>query len=160
MAVPTGMRVRANLTLTWPQVDTRRHIITLAEPKNYERQIIPLNNQASKSLRIAPRHMESPHVCCGQEGQPYHRVVKGFRQACRRAGITDFRFYDFRYTFASHLIMQGVPLRTVQELVGHQTGQMTLRYIHMSTPHLQQTVSMLETALLSAPGMPQEGLQK
>ena len=104
--------------------------------------------------------MESPYVFCGQEGQPYQRVVKGFRQACRRAGIIDFRFHDLRHTFASHLIMQGVLLRTVQELLGHKTGQMTLRYIHLSTPHLQQAVSILETALTSAPGIQQEGLQK
>jgi integrase len=73
-----------------------------------------------------PRHVGSPYVFYDQEGKPYKRIVKGFRQACKRAGINDFRFHDLRHTFASHLVMGGVPLRTVQELLGHKTGQMTL----------------------------------
>ena len=88
-------------------------------------------DQALEVLRTLPRHVESLYVFCDQQGQPYQRIVKGFRQACKRAGISDFRFHDLCHTFASHLVMRGVPLRTMQELVGHKTGQMTLRYTHL-----------------------------
>ena len=147
MGVHTGMRVQEILTLTWPQVDARKRLITLAKTKNHERRIIPLNDQALEVLRTLPRHVESLYVFCDQQGRPYQRIVKGFRQACKRADISDFRFHDLRHTFASHLVMRGVPLRTVQELLGHKTGQMTLRYTHLSTPHLQEAVTILETAL-------------
>jgi site-specific recombinase XerD len=56
--------------------------------------------------------------------------------------------------------MRGVPLRTVQELLGHKTGQMTLRYTHLSTPHLQEAVTILETALIPASDTQPEGFQK
>ena len=159
MAVHTGMRIREILPLTWPQVDVRRRILTLAKTKNQERRIIPLNDQAIEVLRTLPRHMESSSVFCDQDGGPYQRLVKGFRQACRRAGISDFRFHDLRHTFASHLVMRGVPLRTVQELLGHKTGQMTPRYTHLSTPHLEEAVTILETVLIPASGTQLEGLQ-
>jgi integrase len=160
MGVHTGMRVQEILTLTWPQVDARKRIVTLGKTKNHERRIIPLNDLALEVLRTLPRHVESLYVFCDQQGQRYQRIVKGFRQACKRAGISDFRFHDLRHTFASHLVMRGVPLRTVQELLGHKTGQMTLRYTHLSTPHLQEAVTILETALTPVSSPQLEGIQK
>jgi integrase len=159
IAAHTGMRVQEILTLTWRQIDIRKRMITLEKTKNHERRIIPLNDQAIEVFRTVPRHMESSYVFCGKEGQPYQRIVKGFRQACKRASISDFRFHDLRHTFASHLVMRGVSLRTVQELLGHKTSQMTLRYTHLSTPHLQEAVSVLETALAPALGTQIERLQ-
>jgi hypothetical protein len=47
----------------------------------------------------------------------------------------------------------------VQELLGHKTGQMTLRYTHLSTPHLQEAVSGLDTALPPVQAEKMEGLQ-
>ncbi len=35
-------------------------------------------------------------------------------------------------TFASHLVIRGVPPKAVQELMGHATIEMTMRYAHLS----------------------------
>lgn len=37
-----------------------------------------------------------------------------------------------RHTFASHAVMRGVPLKLVQEWLGHATIQMTMRYSHLA----------------------------
>jgi site-specific recombinase XerD len=58
-------------------------------------------------------------------GYPYKEVKHSFSSACKRAGITDFRFHDLRHTFASHLIMKGASLKEVQELLGHADIKMT-----------------------------------
>jgi len=151
MAVHTGMRRREILSLRWADVDLRKRTITLTKTKNNERRIIPINAQLADVLRSVPLHLESPFVFCDRDGCPYDRIDNGFRRACQRAGIVDFRFHDLRHTFASHLIMRGANLRSLQELLGHKTGKMTVRYTHLSTPHLQETVSLLDTLFVPTP---------
>jgi site-specific recombinase XerD len=49
-----------------------------------------------------------------------------------------------RHTFASHLVMRGVPIRTVQELLGHSTIEMTMRYSHLSPEACRSAVEVLD----------------
>lgn len=56
----------------------------------------------------------------------------------------DFRFHDLRHTFASHLVMNGCDIRTVQQLMGHKDIKMTMRYSHLSKSHLQEAVERLD----------------
>jgi len=62
----------------------------------------------------------------------------------KRAGIKDFRFHDLRHTFGSYLVMQGVGLRTVQQLMCHKEIRMTVRYSHLSPEHVQKAVERLD----------------
>ena len=46
-------------------------------------------------------------------------------------------------TFASRLVMAGVDLRTVQELTGHKTIQVTMRYADLAPAHQLEAVQRL-----------------
>lgn len=61
-------------------------------------------------------------------------------------GLTDYMWHCNRHTFASRLVMAGVDLRTVGELLGRQTAQMTLRYAHLAPSHTANAVDRLVTA--------------
>ena len=56
----------------------------------------------------------------------------------------DFRFHHFRHTFGSWLVMRGRPLKEVQELLGHASITMTMRYAHLAPDRLRDAVASLE----------------
>ncbi|MCX6224497.1 MAG: tyrosine-type recombinase/integrase [Bacteroidia bacterium] len=57
--------------------------------------------------------------------------------------MEDFRFHYLRHTIATHLIMKGGTLKEVQEILGHKTMTMTLRYAHLSQDHKKKAVNLL-----------------
>jgi site-specific recombinase XerD len=67
-----------------------------------------------------------------------------FENAVKRVGIAHVRFHDLRHTFASHLVMGGVDIRTVQELLGHKDIRVTMRYAHLAPDHMRNAVKVLD----------------
>ncbi|MNP57799.1 Tyrosine recombinase XerC [compost metagenome] len=47
-----------------------------------------------------------------------------------------------RHTFASHFIMSGGNLLTLQRILGHTTVAMTMRYAHLAPDHLQDAIRL------------------
>jgi len=79
----------------------------------------------------------------GRQGNRGH-IKHSFTSACKKAGITNFRFHDLRHNYASHLAMRGVHIRALQELLGHKTLAMTQRYSHLAPEQLQKAVKLLD----------------
>ena len=72
-------------------------------------------------------------------------VERAFDLAKRMTGLrTELTLYSIRNTFASWLAIQGTPIRTIQELLGHRDLLMTLRYAHLSPAHLREAVEAIE----------------
>ena len=65
-----------------------------------------------------------------QSGQPLDRskVRKRFKAAVKRAGVRDVRFHDLRHTFGTRMAAVGVPMRTLQEWMGHADFKTMLIY--------------------------------
>ena len=52
--------------------------------------------------------------------------------ALKNAGLdTTHRFHDLRHLFATRLASQGVPMRSLQELMGHADVKTTMIYTHV-----------------------------
>jgi integrase len=143
VALHTGMRRGEVLGLKWEQI--RNGFIYLKETKSGKGRQIPINDQAARVFRELRKknQLKSPYVFCDSKGNRFHEVKRSFTSACKKAGLEDFRFHDLRHTFASHLVMNGVGLKAVQELLGHADLTMTMRYAHLSQGHLQAAVSVL-----------------
>lgn len=148
-ALNTGMRKEEILSLQWEKNVFLQHgFIQLLETKNGEHREVPINQTLRSELQRITRRLDSPWVFCDPKtGNRYGNMKKSFYSACRKAGITDFRFHDLRHTFASQLVMAGIDITTVKELMGHKTLTMTLRYAHLAPAHKVAAVEMLDLFL-------------
>jgi site-specific recombinase XerD len=147
VAMHTGLRQAEQFKLSWEHVDFTTGILTVPRSKHGETRRVPMNDTAREILRARKSRLKSAHVFPSETDETpidacnYMRRV--FVPAIEAAGIENFHWHDLRHTFASRLIMAGVDLRTVQELMGHKTITMTLRYSHLSPAHQLEAVQRL-----------------
>lgn len=144
-ALHTGMRKGEILGLTWDMVDLTHGFIRLRQTKNGKARALPFNETLWTLFSHLRTRLDVPWVFHDEHGHRYNDVRHPFDDACERAGLSDFHFHDLRHTFASWLVMKGIPLVTVSTLLGHTSPTMTLRYAHLSPKHLTSAVRVLDS---------------
>lgn len=153
-ALQTGLRLGELLALRWEDVDLVagrilvRQAVAFGElgtPKSGRGREVPLSDTALRTLK-AHRHLMGPLVFCAPDGSmmPRDKPRHPLHRACRRAGLRLIGWHALRHTFASHLVMRGAPIRAVQELLGHASIEMTMRYAHLSPEVARETVRLLD----------------
>jgi integrase len=142
-AITTGMRLNEILSLQWKDIDLKRNLIILDETKGGSSRKIPINDGLKVILTEMQEKNTKDFVFKNSLGKPYRDVRTTFRTAIRKSKLKGVTFHTLRHTFASHLVMANINLRTVQELLGHKTIQMTMRYSHLSGEYKQQAVNIL-----------------
>ena len=144
LAINTGMRMGEQYSMTWDCVDFDQRMLTLPRTKNGETRHVPLNDPAIAALRTAQSlNNGQPCVFLNRFGQQLKSPREWFDGVVRKAKLNDFTWHCIRHTFASRLVMAGVDLRTVQELMGHKTISMTVRYAHLAPEHQLAAVQRL-----------------
>ena len=152
MGLRSGLRQGELLALRGSDIDARSRQLTVARsvwegvvgtPKSGRTRRLPLSRIA---LEVLKKQKRGELVFSGGDGQ---MLTPGlFRaplaRARKRAGLAALGSHDLRHTFASHLAMRGTPMWAVQELMGHSTIEMTMRYAHLSPHVLQDAVELLE----------------
>ena len=73
-----------------------------------------------------------------------------WRSVRKEAGIEDVRLHDLRHTFASHAVLQGIPLPVVSRLLGHKQPSMTLRYAHVGDRETEAAAERIGVAIAQA----------
>jgi integrase len=150
LAMNSGGR-RANVfRLRRNEVDFQSGVLTFTETKTGESYHVPMNETLRSLLSKVLASHPHPWVFPNTKGTGplnaqnfYNRV---FKPALGRAGIKNFKFHDFRHTFASRLVMQGRSLYEVKELLGHKRESTTHRYAHLAPDRLREAVNSLVKA--------------
>jgi integrase len=155
VAMRTGLRPSELRALRWTDVDmaTSRIVVRQGEykgvfntPKDGDSREVDLSDETVHALR-RHRHLRGELVFCHDDGKPFTEPAmrKPLARACKKAGLRPLSWYVFRHTFASHLVMRGVPLKAVADLMGHATIEMTMRYAHLSPVARKQAVNLLDS---------------
>ena len=154
VAARTGLRIGELLALRWRDVDLEAGRLVVrrsasygevSTPKNGRTRELPLSDEARAAL-IEQRHERGELVFCDDNGAMLTRnsCRRPLHRACKRAGIRRIGWHKLRHSFASHLTMRGAPLKSVQELLGHSTIEMTMRYAHLSPDARRDAVRLLD----------------
>ncbi len=145
----TGLR-RDELThLTWADVDLERGIVAVQakdgwHPKDYEVRHIPMAPRLYELLKSLAR-TQSPWVFSTRSSGPHlgHILSRDFRKLVRLCAIKGASLHTTRHTFASHLVMNGTDIYTVQKLLGHSSIKTTEIYAHLAPDFLKAAVEKL-----------------
>jgi site-specific recombinase XerD len=159
IALHTGMRRSEQYRLAWRDVDFAHRMLTIPQSKNGEARYLRLNSVALSMFEfLQSRTAGNERVFLSMRTDaPLTKNRHWFEDAVRQAGLKDFTWHCLRHTFASRLVMAGVDLRTVQELMGHKTIQMTCRYSHVTQDHQLAALERLVTAQPTATRSATEG---
>jgi len=154
LALHTGMRLGEMYSLTWENVNMSRKVVTIPRSKNGEKRHVPLNTTALSALtEVRKRCDGTGPVVRNLDGEPLAGPRYWFEPALPKAKIRRFSWHCLRHTFASRLVIAGVDLRTVQELMGHKSIEMTVRYSHLAPKHTLAAVERLtETESVNSTG--------
>ena len=113
-------------------------------------RVIPLNKTATDAIRrLCDQHPDSEYVVCSSKGEiiPPERLERTFYRLLRNVGISQTGTHSLRHTFASMLFSKGIDVKTVSELLGHASIQITLNtYVHLIGNAKHGAVSKLDDA--------------
>jgi integrase len=180
VALGLGMRQGELLALRWQDVDldagtitvahTLQRIggtVTLAEPKTAKSRrslSVPApvlaslrehrKRQLAERLAVGSAWQDGGFVFASTIGTPLeaHAVSHRLTRQLAAAGVRRVSFHSLRHAAASYLLAAGVPLRVVQEVLGHSQLSTTADiYAHVS-PELQADAAARMGTLLDAIG--------
>ena len=147
-ALNTGLRSSELVYLRWKDVNLENRKITV-----YSRDDWQTKSGKSRNIDINDnlliffkkyKHQGSEYVFCTKDGRPLvNNLNRRFKNAVKRAELERVSIHTLRHTFASHLVMAGVPLATVSTLLGHSDIKTTMIYAHLSPDHLKNAVNKL-----------------
>ncbi|MHC5085306.1 MAG: tyrosine recombinase XerC [Planctomycetota bacterium] len=146
----TGMRVSELVSLNMDDVDFLSEVIHI-RGKGKKERICPIGSSALQSIqnyiefrnrRMAnDSNFDSRVLFANKHGQRLstRSVRRKMDKYLVEAGLDPaISPHTLRHSFATHMLNNGADLRSVQELLGHQSLSTTQIYTHISTSHMNE----------------------
>jgi integrase len=121
--------------------------LQFVEPKtSRSRRTVTLPELAARALRAHRVHQLEERLAAGSRwhdlrlvfpttiGTPLepHSLHDDFKRILKKSGLPVIRFHDLRHSAASLMLAQGIPLRSIQEILGHSSIALTANlYAHV-----------------------------
>jgi integrase len=150
-----GLRLGELCALEWEQFNFRAGTVhvdravwrgKVSLPKHDKVRTVDLSPKTVALLQEYRRASTDRLVFPTAEGRMRldRKCDQGLRRCATRAGLEPFGWHVLRHTYASHLVMRGVPIPVVQQLMGHADIRLTMRYAHLSPGQTSWAVAKLD----------------
>ena len=155
-AYSAGLRVSELVRLKPQDIHSDRMLIRVNQGKGRKDRYTLLSQRLLGELRAYWRESRPELWLFPNQARTGHMPTctpaRAFYRLKRRAGITHGHgIHTLRHSFATHLLEAGVDLRTIQILMGHTSLNTTVKYLHVTEKHLEQTKSPLDLLRLPKP---------
>lgn len=165
LSLYTGMRIGEICALRWENIDMEKRVLnvrnTIQRIQCFEgsskTKVIIAEPKSRSSLRKIPipdclipmlselKGKDGSFILTGTEKPIEPRTMQyRFKRILKNAGVSEYNFHVCRHCFASGAVELGFDVKTLSEILGHSSVQITLdRYIHTSMEHKRNCMNLL-----------------
>lgn len=141
----TGLRASEAINLKWTDINLRKKELTLTvDTKTYRSKTIPLSPKVLLVLKKLPK---SDNLVFSDNGKPYyhyHTWKNLLSRVLDDLGIEPAGLHAFRHAFGTALAKTTKNPKTIQELLGHSSIEMSMHYIHVSSKERKEAIDSLD----------------
>lgn len=154
LSIVTGIRIGELCALRWNDIDIEKRIITVRHTvqriKNFKgntaTKIVITEPKSSTSFREIPlpefimpileklRLGDNCYILSGTEKVIEPRTMQyRFKSILKKLCLPDVNYHSLRHAFATKAIIVGFDIKTLSEILGHSSVEITMnRYVHSS----------------------------
>ncbi len=140
----SGLRVSEICRIRIEDLDMNQGLLFVKQSKGKKDRVVPIHRTALEWIKryLDTRSHRSPHLFVNRRGNPLtrQRIWQIVKEYALKAGIDPKKVHPhtLRHSFATHILMRGADLRTVQELLGHSSIKTTQIYTFVARPTLEE----------------------
>lgn len=151
-----GLRISEAVKLAPADVNSKRMVLHIRQAKGHKDRYVMLSEQLLIMLRTYWKSRRPPGdvLFPGPAGNPIteRSVQRAFRIAAEAIGLDEaVTPHTLRHSFATHLLEQGVDIRVIQQLLGHNNINSTARYTRVAINTIRAIQSPLEGLIADLP---------
>ena len=153
-----GLRLGEGLRLTVADIDSAQQQVHIRDAKGGKDRLVPLPTLTLEVLRLHWQTHRHPSLLFPGLGKhadkPMYRggVQKALKRVCADCKINKrISPHSLRHCYATHLLQQGLDLRSLQMLLGHGSLNTTARYTRLTEvkqANTLQAINQLANALV------------
>lgn len=121
----------------------QNNMIQFSLTKSGRNRSVPIDSELNHELHELAKKSIS--------GKLFGYSASAFRDAIERTGIIlpeGQLTHVLRHTYASHFMINGGNILTLQKVLGHSSLAMTMKYAHLAPGHLQESLELNPMASL------------
>lgn len=140
-ALDTAMRPLEIFGLLWSDIDFANGIITIrAEITKTETERIVgmtprLEDELNMLWEVSPKNLQASIF-------GVRSIKTAYKTACRKAGITGFRFRDCRHTGTTRMVNSRMPQAEIMKVTGHEQLKTFLRYVNLTAESANENAKL------------------